>query len=278
MTMSTSVPSVVLLCQHDEAVDLDGLAAWIAASMRLVGLVVIHDDRGKRWRAVRAEYRRTGWLGLADVVAFRLVYALTAAGRDRRWVESAVRRLRATYGEDRAAVPRLDVADPNSHEARRFLERCAPDLAIARCRRLLVPAVFTIPTHGTFVLHPGICPEYRNAHGCFWALARRDLARVGMTLLRVDAGIDTGAVYLHATCPIDERQESHRVIQYRVVLENLDLIRRTLTGVVAGACEPLDTSGRQSAVWGQPRLTAYLAWKRAVRRANYGARDIAPLA
>ena len=40
---------------------------------------------------------------------------------------------------------------------------------------------------GTFVMHPGICPEYRNAHGCFWALANRDLARVGMTLLRADA-------------------------------------------------------------------------------------------
>ena len=265
MTMSTSVPSVVLLCQHDEAIDLDGLSAWIAASMRLVGLVVIHDDRGRRWRAVRAEYRRTGWLGLADVVAFRLVYALTAAGRDRRWVESAVRRLRATYGEDRAAVPRLDVADPNSHEARRFLERCAPDLAIARCRRLLVPAVFTIPTHGTFVLHPGICPEYRNAHGCFWALANRDLDRVGMTLLRVDAGIDTGPVYLQAACAFDELRESHVVIQYRAVLDNLEAVAATVRAVCHGAAEPLALNGRRSATWGQPWLSAHLKWKRAAR-------------
>jgi len=44
-----------------------------------------------------------------------------------------------------------------------------------------------------FVLHPGICPEYRNAHGCFWALVNRDLARVGVTLLRADRGVSVRA-------------------------------------------------------------------------------------
>src|SRR5436309_328007 len=32
----------------------------------------------------------------------------------------------------------------------------------------------SLPARGTFVLHTGICPEYRNAHGCFWALARSE--------------------------------------------------------------------------------------------------------
>ena len=91
---------------------------------------------------------------------------------------------------------------------------------------------------GTFVLHPGICPEYRNAHGCFWALANRDLDRVGMTLLRVDAGIDTGPVYLHGTCDYDEVRDSHIVIQHRAVVDNLDAIGRTLHGARArrGRC------------------------------------------
>jgi hypothetical protein len=267
----------VLLCQHDEAIDRDGLAAWIAASMRLAGLIVIHDTRRKRWRSLRAEVRRSGFLGLVDVLAFRAFYALALAARDRRWVESATRRLVAAYPADLAAVPRLDVSNPNSDEARRFLKRCQPDLAIARCRHLLAPMTFTIPRYGTFVLHPGVCPEYRNAHGCFWALTRRDLTRVGMTLLRVDAGIDTGAVFLHATCPIDERQESHRVIQYRVVIDNLEPIAQTLVGVVNGSAVPVTTAGRRSAVWGQPRLSSYVSWKRAARRAVYGAPDIAPL-
>ncbi len=277
MSMSTS-PSAVLLCQHDEAIDREGLAAWMASSMRLAGLVVIHDDGRKRWRAIRAEYRRSGWMGLADVIAFRLWYAARQAARDERWIATALDRLQAAYPSGGTAVPTLNVTDPNSDEVRQFLERCQPDLAIARCRHLLKPRIFGVPRHGTFVLHPGICPEYRNAHGCFWALARRDLTRVGMTLLRVDAGVDTGAVYLQASYPFDERQESHRVIQYRVVLENLDAIARALTDIVQGRLDPVPTAGRTSAVWGQPRLSAYWNWRRHAKSACYDTPDIAPSA
>ena len=104
-----------------------------------------------------------------------------------------------------AAHRRLD-----ARTARRRARSCRsvqPDLAIARCKVILKREIFEIPRVGTFVMHPGICPEYRNAHGCFWALVNRDLDRVGMTLLRVDAGIDTGPVYLHGTCDIDEVRE-----------------------------------------------------------------------
>ena len=68
------------------------------------------------------------------------------------------------------------------------------------------------------------------------------------------------------------------MIQYRVVLENLETIARTLTDIVRGVRAPLPTAGRASAVWGQPRLTAYLTWKRAARRALYEAPGIAPSA
>jgi methionyl-tRNA formyltransferase len=171
------------------------------------------------------------------------------------------------YPADLDRVPRLVVSTPNSAEARAFIARLQPDLAIARCKVILKRETFELPRAGTFVLHPGICPEYRNAHGCFWALANRDLDRVGMTLLRVDPGIDTGPVYLHGTCDYDETAESHIVIQYRAVFDNLDAIGRTLTALSRGqAVAPVPTAGRRSAEWGQPQLTKYLQWKRAARR------------
>ena len=88
-----------------------------------------------------------------------------------------------------------------------------------------------------------------------------------MTLLRVDNGVDTGPVYLHATCAYDERRDSHIVIQQRAVVDNLDAIGRTLTALARGEdVQPVSTKGRRSAVWGQPRLTDYLRWKLAARR------------
>jgi methionyl-tRNA formyltransferase len=141
----------------------------------------------------------------------------------------------------------------------------APDVTIARCKVILRRETFGIARAGTFVLHPGICPEYRNAHGCFWALARRDLERVGMTLLRVDEGVDTGPVFLRATAAVDERRESHVVVQYRVVLDNLDTIAAALRAAWRGAA-PLPAAGRHSATWGQPWLSAYVRWKLAAWR------------
>ena len=272
MTPVSRIPRVVLLCHHDDPVDREGLASWLASSMTLAGLIVIHDGAGKRWRALTRERRRSGWMGVLDVLAFRVYYRLVLARRDEAWIRQAVARLRANYPADLSAIPAVHVTTPNSGEAQAFLRDVAPDIVIARCKHILKPEVFQIPTGGTFVFHPGICPEYRNAHGCFWALSRRDLSRVGMTLLRVDQGVDTGSVYLQAGYDFDERLESHAVIQHRVVIENLDVIHRTLLDVVNGQATPLETSGRLSAIWGQPRLIAYLKWKRAARARQAGAR------
>jgi methionyl-tRNA formyltransferase len=206
-------------------------------------------------------------------VAFRAFARLRLARREREWKDAEVARLRRRYPADVASVPHLVVTTPNSDEARAFLERLQPDLAIARCKIILKQAIFAIPRVGTFVLHPGICPEYRNAHGCFWALARRDLDRVGMTLLRVDRGIDTGPIFLHGTCDFDEVEESHAVIQYRAVTENLDAIADMLAALARGEyVRPIAVDGRESAVWGQPQLTAYLRWKSAARRKRHATR------
>jgi hypothetical protein len=259
-------PRVVLICHAGDRVDREGLAAWLAAAFDLVGIVMLHERRGAMTARVRREIRRVGALRFLDVLAFRLFYRLRHARRDRAWIDRAVAALRRQYPADLEAVPRLEAVSPNTPEVRAFLEGLAPDLAIARCKVILRREIFAIARAGTFVLHPGICPEYRNAHGCFWALARRDLDRVGMTVLRVDEGVDTGPVFLRATAAVDERRESHVVVQYRVVLDNLDAIAAALRSAWRGAA-PLPAGGRHSATWGQPWLSAYVRWKLAARRA-----------
>jgi len=267
MRKNPHLPAAVLICHERASLDTEGLASWLANTLTLAGLVIIRDRPGRLWRAARREVRRVGALGFLDVVAFRAYARLRLSGREGRWTRQAVRRLRARYPADLDAVPRIVVSDPNSDEARAFMSGLRPDVVVARCKVILTRDVFELPRVGTFVMHPGICPEYRNAHGCFWALANRDLGRVGMTLLRVDAGIDTGPVFLHGRCTVDEVRDSHVVIQHRAVIENLDAVGRILLSLSQGThVPPIDTEGRTSATWGQPRLTAYLHWKRAARR------------
>jgi len=267
LSRNVTRPKVVLICHEPDPIDAEGLAAWLASSMELVGVVALRECPRVLRRRVAREVRRVGWLRFLDIVAFRLYYRLTHARADAAWTQAQLARLRTKYPADMSAARKLVVENPNTEAVRDFLRELGPDLVIARCKVILKPEIFKIPRVGTFVLHPGICPEYRNAHGCFWALVNRDLSRVGMTLLRVDEGIDTGPVFLHATYKFDELRESHAVIQYRAVLENLDAIANALIAACERRLQPLSIAGRRSATWGQPWLTAYWKWKSAARRA-----------
>jgi folate-dependent phosphoribosylglycinamide formyltransferase PurN len=256
----------VLICHAGDAFDREGLAAWLASFSQLVGIVVLEETTTQKRARIRREIHRVGWLRFADVAAMRIYQKLVLATGDRTWLEHALAILQARYGAP-PAVPQIVAASVNDDAVVAFLCELQPDLLLARCKQLLKKKLMTIPRVGCFVLHPGICPEYRNAHGCFWALAERDLERVGMTLLKIDAGIDTGPVYGYYRYAFDERHESHVVIQYRVVLENLDALATRFTEIAAGTVQPLDTHGHASSNWGQPWLTRYLRWQRAAAQA-----------
>jgi peptidoglycan/xylan/chitin deacetylase (PgdA/CDA1 family) len=258
----------LLICHDDADLDSEGLARWLASFSDLTGIVVIHEKKEQFWRRIRREIRRVGILRFLDVVAFRIYYHLVLSRKDREWERLRLQELYRTY----PALPKgtliLTTHSPNAPEAEKFIKRLLPDLMIARCKFILKESVFSIPRKGTLVMHPGICPEYRNSHGCFWALARRDLAKVGMTLLRINKGVDTGPVFGYFTYAYDEMKESHFVIQQRVVLENLDKIKTKLLEIDRGEAASLDTSGRRSDLWGQPWLTSYVSWKWHASRAG----------
>jgi len=256
----------LLICHEDSALDRDIIPRWLASFSDLVGVVVLKEPKSSRLQRIRREIRRSGLLRFLDVLAFRLYYRLRSARKDRAWEATVRSELQRRYPEPAGEANILHTESPNSQDAERFIRAAGPDIVIARCRTLLDEKIFSIASTGTFVLHPGITPEYRNSHGCFWALANRDLDRVGMTLLRIDAGVDTGPVYAYYSYDYDERRESHAVIQKRMVLENLDAVRDKLLAVHGGDAVPLDTTGRESGAWGQPWLTKYVRWKLAARK------------
>jgi folate-dependent phosphoribosylglycinamide formyltransferase PurN len=250
----------LLICHEDAALDREGLVRWLGSFSTFAGTVVIREPGGRLRKRIAREIKRVGFWRFLDVLAFRVHHRLLHAAGDRQWESRELARLRNRFPHRREA-PELVVASPNSVEAQTFIGEQQPDLVIARCKTLLNERIFSIPRLGTYVMHPGICPEYRNAHGCFWAMATGDHANVGMTMLRIDKGVDTGPVLGYFRVAADTR-ESHVVTQHRVVLEHLDAIRDTLLAIEAGTARPIDTTGRKSATWGQPWFTALLRSRR----------------
>jgi hypothetical protein len=255
----------VLICHEGDAFDQQGLTRWLSSFSDLAGMVVLRERSDQVKRRIKCEIERSGWIRFSDILAFRLYYKLFLDGQYRDWIAATIASLQQRYG-DVPQIPAVYTHTPNSPEAEAFIRGCKPDVTLARCKFILKERIFSIPTVGTFVMHPGICPEYRNAHGCFWALARRDMSKVGMTLFRVDSGVDTGPVYGYFSYDFDEKRESHTVIQQRCVSENLDAIAAKLKEVAEGKAQIVLVSGRESGTWGQPWMSQYLQWRLAARR------------
>ena len=257
------IMKTVLICHSEAQLTRLGFARWLASFSNLVGIVEIREKRPRKLERVRSEIRRVGLLRFVfDVFPYRVYSRIVDGPSDRHWENRKMEELRSLYPDLPASVEVLVTDSPNTDAVRDFLARLAPDLVVARCKTLIKKEIFEIPTHGIVVLHPGICPEYRNAYGCFWAIANNEPDKVGMTLLRIDAGIDTGPIYGYFSYPYDVARESVSVIQNRVVYDNLDGIREKLMEINAGSATPLTVSDRESNVWGQPWLSHYLRMKR----------------
>lgn len=271
-TVLQSAPRLktLLICHKGAELHEDALARWLTAETELCGILLIQEDRRVLARRARRQLRRVGAVRFVDVLAFRLYYRLRLQAKDDAYERSVRDRVAALYPPVGNSIPQVVVGSPNSPEAEAFVRECAPDVTLALCKNLLKKSVFSIPRHGTFVLHPGICPEYRNAHGCFWALVRRDLGNVGMTMLRIDEGVDTGPTFGYFRTTFDEVDESHLRIQHRMTFDNLDGILALLRRVVNGEARPLPVTDRPSATWGQPWLSSYVRWKRSARRDRLG--------
>jgi hypothetical protein len=264
MTKMTK-PKTLLICHAGARLDQEGLARWLASFSDLTGIILLQETLQQLRQRIQRQLKRTGWMRFCDVLAFRLYYRAVWARHDARWEEQTLQDLRHTYPVA-SACPVLTTHSPNSPEAEAFIRQCQPDVMIARCQSLLKERIFSLPTTGTFVLHPGICPEYRNSHGCFWALVNGERDKVGMTLLCIDEGVDTGPVFGYFFYEGDAAQESHIVIQERVVFEHLPAIQQKLLEIFEGKATPIATDGRASATWEQPWLTRYWQWKRRARK------------
>lgn len=57
-----------------------------------------------------------------------------------------------------------------------------------------------------FNIHTGIVPQYRNVHSDFWAYKNKDYQNIGVTLMHLDEGIDSGAIALQERVTVASKE------------------------------------------------------------------------
>jgi methionyl-tRNA formyltransferase len=86
--------------------------------------------------------------------------------------------------------------------------------------------VVTAPRYGSFNLHPGPLPRYAGLNAVSWALYRGERTH-GVTLHKMDPGIDTGAIVYQSIFDIEET-DTALTLSAKCVRKGLELIARLL--------------------------------------------------
>jgi folate-dependent phosphoribosylglycinamide formyltransferase PurN len=242
-------------------------ADWAAAHFPFDGFVVIEKTRAPLIPFLWRRMRRLGFLKVADELLLRLHYILFQSRRDARMLQELMAKVQRDIPAAYLRPPVYRVYDINSDEGEALLKRLAPDVCVLMVMPLLKKKIFSIPPLGMLIFHPGITPEYRGTHSPFWAVLNREFDHIGWSLLRLDAGIDTGAVLAQGrTSHPDPLTESHLVLAHRSHVEGLPGVVETLRKLQAGESPQVSTEGRKSVNYTHPGLTDYLKYRKVLRQ------------
>ncbi|MBI3415862.1 MAG: methionyl-tRNA formyltransferase, partial [Verrucomicrobia bacterium] len=124
-------------------------------------------------------------------------------------------RLQPTPVKEEAAKWHLSIMQPVRARDEAFIKSLAelrPDLiVVAAYGQILPPSILELPRHGCLNVHTSLLPKYRGAAPIQWALLNGD-AETGVTIMKMDAGLDTGDILTQRATPItpaDDAQTLH---------------------------------------------------------------------
>lgn len=120
------------------------------------------------------------------------------AGRGKKLMPSAVKTLALEYG-----LPVEQAASLKTPEALEQLKAYKADLMVVVAYGLILPkAILEAPTFGCINVHGSLLPKWRGAapiQRAVWAGDRQ----TGVCVMQMDEGLDTGAVLLEKSLPIE---------------------------------------------------------------------------
>jgi methionyl-tRNA formyltransferase len=133
-----------------------------------------------------------------------------------------------------------------------LLDKAADAALVAAYGRILPAAVLRAPRVGCLNLHASILPKYRGAAPIQWALIRGE-TETGISLMHMDEGMDTGAVYAVRRMAIPPEFDAGDLTAELAQL-GADMVGREVLQVIGGGLQaaPQDPASASAA----PPITA----------------------
>jgi methionyl-tRNA formyltransferase len=160
-------------------------------------------------------------------------------GRDLKLTPSPVKEL--------ALRSNLTVLQPERARNENFIEelrKLNPDLiAVAAFGQILPQSILDLPRFACINVHTSLLPKYRGAAPIQWAILN-DEPETGVTIMKMDAGMDTGAILTQEKTLIHE-SDNAQTLHDRLATIGAELLVRTIPDYVAGkiAARPQPAEG-----------------------------------
>lgn len=149
--------------------------------------------------------------------------------------EAALRLGLAVYQPERVRRP----------EAVERLRALAPDAMVVVGYGQIIPqSVIDIPPLGILNVHASLLPKYRGAGPIQWAIVEGETL-TGVTIMRIDAGLDTGDMLLKKETEIGPEENAIEVGR-RLAAMGADLLVEALEGLAAGTIAAEKQDGSQA--------------------------------
>lgn len=174
---------------------------------------------------------------LAD--GFKIDLAVSHPTDAKAWPGSFAEAARA------AGLPLLQPEDPNDPAFVARLREFAPDVTVlGGYGKILKAPIIAVAARMTVNLHGGRLPKYRGSSPMNWALINGE-REFGISIIKVDAGVDTGDLLLERVFPIDP---AHTIadLHHRANAEFPDMLLEVLRGFAAGSLVPRKQAGTGS--------------------------------
>jgi methionyl-tRNA formyltransferase len=172
---------------------------------------------------------------LADNYQVVAVYtrADKPAGRGKRTEESPVKQLARERG--------LTIEQPRTlrdAEAQARLRGYQPDvIVVAAYGLILPPAVLEIPARGCINVHASLLPRWRGASPIPFVILASD-AETGVTLMKMDAGLDTGPIIAWQAIPISP-DDTTGTLTAKLSHVGAEILIKTLPAWLNGSISPV---------------------------------------
>lgn len=144
-----------------------------------------------------------------------------------------------------AGIPVYQPKSLRSEEAAAPLRHWAPDVIIvAAFGQILRPHVLYLAPHGSINVHASLLPRWRGASPIQHALLAGD-DRTGISLMRMDEGLDTGPVYVQESIDIALR-ETAATLHDRLAQLGATMLALHLDAILDGRLEPVAQNDQQA--------------------------------